>query len=169
MWSSVAFRLCIMLINHRNKGPLFDRLPTSSNSLIPLVYLSHQIHTTPICCYFHRTEVQSKDASASSVETSFSTPKSSFVRSFSPLQLLSPYLPQNSIITPISCPHIGQRRSYSASEIWTYSVCLPVRRPQVERNSSAVNSSTVARTKFPFSVKCGFFAMARMTGPTFFF
>jgi len=125
--------------------------------------------STPICCYFHRTEVQSKDASASSVETSFSTPKSSFVRSFSPLQLLSPYLPQNSIITPISCPHIGQRRSYSASEIWTYSVCLPVRRPQVERNSSAVNSSTVARTNFPFSVKCGFFAMARMTGPTFFF
>ena len=51
MWSSVAFRLCIMLINHRNKGPLFDYLPTSSNLLTPLVYLSHHIHTTNLLLF----------------------------------------------------------------------------------------------------------------------
>jgi hypothetical protein len=42
MWSSVAFRLCIMLINHGNKEPLCDHL-TLPQTHLPLLY-SHHTH-----------------------------------------------------------------------------------------------------------------------------
>ncbi len=109
---------------------LADKSPEAGKAGDPLfVYFTTDIvicYTTPPSHHAlapprnHSTELQSNDAKASSTVASFSsTPKSSFVRTSSPLQLLSPYSPQNSIITPISSPHIGQRRSYSASEICT--------------------------------------------------